>query len=98
MTVCRVLQWRGTPLQVKVRENSERPVSREMPTWFTEHADRVAMHEGLYGQQEYLEQYEWSPPFEREGPAEQVADQLVAELTGEWAPVRRRWETTGELC
>ena len=97
MTRYRVLAWRGIPMQVKVRENEERPVSRELPTWFSEHVDRVAMRDGLYGSDDYLDQFAWSEYLERDGTAEEVADALLAELEAEWAPVRRRWEETGEL-
>jgi hypothetical protein len=61
-------------MQVKVLDGDQRPVSRQLPAWFMEHIDRVAMRDGLHGSDAYLEQ-----------------------LEGEWAPVRRHWEETGEL-
>jgi hypothetical protein len=97
VTRYRVLAWRGIPLQVKVYQDEGRPVSRQMPNWFTEHVDRVAMRDGLDGSDAYLEQLEWSEHVEREGGAEQVADAVAAELEAQWAPVRERWERTGEL-
>jgi len=97
MTRYRVLAWRGIPLQIKVYEDGLRPVSKQLPPWFTEHADRVAMQEGLDASDAYLEQLEWSEYIEREGSAKDVAEAVLAELEAEWAPVRRRWEQTGEL-
>jgi len=97
VTRYRVLSWRGIPMQVKVVEDGGRPVSRLMPAWFVEHVDRVAMRDGLYGSDAYLEQLSWSDHHEREGSADAVADAVVAELEAEWAPVRTRWEQTGEL-
>ena len=97
MSRYRVLSWRGIPMQVKVNDGSARPVSRLLPSWFGEHVDRVAMRDGLYGSDAYLEQLEWSAESEREGSAEEVADAVVAELDAEWAPVRTRWQETGEL-
>ena len=97
MTRYRVLCWRGIPMQIKVYEDDQRPVSRQLPAWFTEHVDRVAMHDGLYGSDAYLEQFEWSEYVERDGSAEAVATAVLAELQAEWAPVRAHWEQTGEL-
>lgn len=97
MTRYRVLAWRGIPMQVKAVQEGARPVSRLMPPWFGEHVDRVAMRDGLFGSEAYLEALEWSAPLEREGSAEEVADAVLGELDAQWAAVRRRWEETGEL-
>jgi hypothetical protein len=97
MSTYRVLSWRGIPMQVKASGGEARPVSRLMPAWFGEHVDRVAMRDGLYGSDAYLEQLKWSAAIARDGAAEAVADAVVGELEAEWAPVRRRWEDTGEL-
>lgn len=97
MTRYRVLSWREIPLQVKATDDGERPVSRQLPGWFTEHVDRVAMRDGMYGSDAYLEQLDWSDYTERDGTAEAVADAVLAELVEQWAPVRKHWEETGEL-
>ena len=97
MTRYRVLSWREIPLQIKVHDGDLRPVSKELPPWFSEHVDRVAMRDGLYGSDAYLDQLEWSEYVERAGSAEDVAAVVVAELEAAWAPARRRWEQTGEL-
>jgi hypothetical protein len=92
VTRYRVLAWDGIPAQIKVVEPGERPLSRELSLWFTEHIDREAMKRGLYGSDEYLDQWAWSEYRERPGSAEEVADAVVAELEAEWEPARRRWE------
>jgi hypothetical protein len=97
VTRYRVLAWRGIPMQVKAYEDDARPVSRQLSAWFSEHVDRVAMRDGLYGSDDYLEQFAWSQDFERDGTAEDVAVAVVAEIEAAWAPVRKRWEETGEL-
>jgi hypothetical protein len=97
VTRYRVQAWRGIPLQIKVYEDGHRPVSEQLPQWFTEHVDRVAMHDGLDGSGAYLEQLEWSDYIERDGTAGAVAAALLGELETAWAPVREHWEETGEL-
>ena len=97
MTRYRVLRWREIPMQVKVFEDGQRPLSAELPPWFSEHVDRVAMRDGLYGSDAYLAALEWSEFVEREGSAREVLGAVLAELEAEWAPVRRHWEETGEL-
>jgi hypothetical protein len=91
VTRYRVLAWDGIPAQVKVYEPGRRPLSAELPKWFVEHIDREAMRRGLYGSDEYLEQWSWSDGEEREGTAEEVVEAVVAELVAEWEPVREAW-------
>ena len=91
MTRYRVLAWDGIPAQVKVKEEGRKAISVEMPKWFIEHIDRVAMRKGLHGSDEYLERWQWSDYREAEGSSEQVAASVVSELEAEWEPVRRRW-------
>lgn len=92
MSRYRVLAWHGIPAQVKAQEEGKRAVSAELPGWFVEHIDREAMRMGMYGSDEYLEQWEWSEYHEREGTAEEVVAAVVAELVAEWEPRRARWE------
>jgi hypothetical protein len=92
VTRYRVLAWDGIPAQVRASERGQKAVSRELSEWFTQHIDREAMKRGLYGSDEYLEQWEWSDYQEREGSAAEVADAVVRELEAEWEPVRMSWE------
>jgi hypothetical protein len=42
------------------------------------------MAEGMVESDAYLEGWSWSPELEREGPAEEVAEALAAELAAAW--------------
>ncbi len=81
-----ILAWRGIPAQIKVFEQGKRPVTLQLPERFQIEIDRIAMAEGLSGSDAYLEQWQWSEKVEREGPAEEVAEALLAELTGSPGP------------
>lgn len=78
-----VLYWKHIPAQVKVAEEGRRPISRPMPDRFQVEIDRVAMQEGLTGTDGYLEQWRWTPKFERAGTADEVADAIIRELEAE---------------
>ena len=86
----RILSWGDIPAQIKLFDEGRRPVSIELPEWFAQEIDRVAMRDGVIGGDEYLERWSWSADAERPGPAEEVAAALVREIEAEWAPVRRR--------
>jgi len=80
MAKYQILYWKHVPSQVKVFEEGKRPVSRQLPARFQAEINRIAMAEGLAGTDDYLSQWHWTPPMEREGAAESVADALVLEL------------------
>jgi hypothetical protein len=80
----RILSWRGIPAQLKVYPESGRPRSIQLPDWFGQEIDRVAMREGLVGSDEYLELWEWSGDEERAGTADEVAAEVAAELEARW--------------
>jgi hypothetical protein len=79
-----VLSWKGIPTTVRARDDVGGRVSREMPSWFAQEVDRVAMREGLTGTDEYLDQLQWSDEAEEEGDAAAAADTVVARLAAEW--------------
>jgi hypothetical protein len=80
----RILTWRGIPAQLKVFRETGRPRSVQLPDWFGQEIDRVAMREGLVGTDEYLDLWEWSDDAERPGTVDEVAATLVAELEARW--------------
>lgn len=49
MTRYRVLTWQRIPMAVKVFEDGQRALSAELPAWFSEHVDRVAMRDAGTG-------------------------------------------------
>lgn len=93
MASFKVLAWNGIPAQVKAKEPGSRAVSVQLGDWFTEHIDRVAMHTGRFGTDEYLDGFVWSDGEDREGDAETVANAVAQELEERWAPLRLRWES-----
>lgn len=79
MAVYQVLYWKDIPAQIRVYEG-KRPKAFQMPDWFQQEIDRVAMQEGLAGTDDYLNAWVWSEKMEREGDVEAVAQSLLAEL------------------
>ena len=84
MATYRVMSWRGIPAQVKATDASGASVSRQLPPFFQQEIDRVAMREGLMDTDAYLDLWAWSEERERDGPAEAVAEALVVEIAEEW--------------
>ena len=81
MTRVQVLYWQDIPSVVRAGD-----VKRELPEWFQQEIDRVAMAEGLVGSDAYLEAWEWRDLEPREGNAAEVADAVEAELIERHAP------------
>ncbi len=82
MTTYQVLYWRGIPAQVRVF-GGRRPLSRQMPDWFQQEIDRVAMRDGLTGTDAYLDEWNWSEKKEwtgEEEEAEEVANAVLKHL------------------
>lgn len=75
MTRVQVLYWQDIPSVVRAGD-----VKRELPGWFQQEIDRVAMAQGLVGSDAYLEAWEWRDLEPREGNAAEVADAVEAEL------------------
>ena len=75
MTRVQVLYWQDIPSVVRAGD-----VKRQLPDWFQQEIDRVAMAQGLFGSDAYLEQWEWRDLGERDGPPDEVIDAVEAEL------------------
>jgi hypothetical protein len=84
MAWVKVLSWRGIPTSVKARDETGHRASRSMPDWFGKEVDRVAMKEGLTGEDAYLDQLAWSEEADEPGDAETAAEAVVARLAAEW--------------
>jgi hypothetical protein len=69
-----VLYWQDIPSVVKAGD-----VKRQLPEWFQQEIDRVAMEQGLLGSDAYLEQWEW-----RDVDGESV-DAVYDEITRQFA-------------
>ena len=79
MAEYQILYWRDIPAQLKAFEG-KKPISRPLSDRFQLEIDRVAMEDGLYGTDDYLDQWQWSEKKERQGSAEEILDALAAEL------------------
>ena len=82
MTGVQVLYWQEIPSLVRATGADGTQVSRQLPDWFQQEIDRVAMEQGLVGSDAYLEQWQWAEPEEREGAVNDVLDAVEAELAG----------------
>ena len=79
MTRVQVLYWQDIPSVVRVGD-----AKRQLPEWFQQEIDRVAMEQGLLGSDAYLEQWEWRDFGERDGDAAVAADEVEAELVARY--------------
>ena len=84
MATYRVMTWKGIPAQVKATDDTGAEVSTQLPTFFQQEIDRVAMREGIIESDEYLDSWGWSDPLEREGDAATVAEAVAAEVAAAW--------------
>jgi hypothetical protein len=79
VTRVQVLYWQDIPSVVRVGD-----AKRQLPEWFQQEIDRVAMEQGLLGSDTYLEQWEWRDLGERDGDAAVAADEVEAELVARY--------------
>jgi hypothetical protein len=75
------LFWQEIPSLVRVTADDGTQLSRQLPDWFQQEIDRVAMEQGLVGSDAYLEQFEWRELESRAGAPNEVLDSVEAELT-----------------
>ncbi len=80
MTRVQVLYWQDIPSLVRATGADGSQVSRQLPDWFQQEIDRVAMEQGLAAGDSYLEQWRWGDAEEREGSPQDVLDAVEAEL------------------
>jgi hypothetical protein len=76
-----VLYWQEIPSVIRVTADDGRQLSRQLPAWFQQEIDRVAMEQGLIGSDAYLEQWDWRDLDPREGSPNDVLDAVENELT-----------------
>ena len=74
-----ILYWQDIPAQLRAFDD-RKPINRPLPPVFQEEIDRLAMEEGLFGTDDYLEQWRWSEKRERPGSAAEVLDALEREI------------------
>ena len=76
----RVLYWQELPSLIRVTTDDGEQVSRQLPDWFQQEIDRVAMEQGLIGSDAYLEQFTWHELEPRDGAPNDVLDAVESEL------------------
>ncbi|MDX6474733.1 MAG: hypothetical protein QOH95_244 [Gaiellaceae bacterium] len=79
----RVLYWQDIPSLIRVTADDGTQLSRQLPDWFQQEIDRVAMEQGLIGSDTYLEQFGWRELDAREGATNDVLDAVESELTAD---------------
>jgi hypothetical protein len=84
MATYKVLYWQEIPSQI-VAEDDEDEVSVPLAETFMDRIEAAAMSRGLAGADEYLAQFKWSDSIDRAGTANDVAQQVKAELEAKTA-------------
>ena len=79
MTRYQVLSWHDIPAQIRAEAGAE-TVNVEMPPRFMAMIDKKATDEGLTGEDDYLDGWQWSEPTERDGSPAAVAEAVRNEL------------------
>jgi len=74
-----ILYWQEIPSQIKAEDDFDE-VTVPLEPRFMERIDRLAVQRGLQGTDDYLAQWQWSAPQEREGTAEEVVHAVKREL------------------
>ena len=79
MAFYQILYWQDIPTQIKVWDDFDE-LKTELPGKFLAKVDRAATKQGLTGTDEYLSQWRWSEPVEREGKLEHILEAVQNEL------------------
>ena len=75
-----ILYWREIPSLLQAFDDDGAPIKRQLPEWYQQEIDRIAMAEGLIDSGAYLEQWRWGDIEERPGDANDVLDAVEREL------------------
>ena len=76
-TSVRILYWKEIPIQVEADDGATK-ASRPLDSRFQEAADAIAMFDGSYGSDDYLDAWEWQHYAEYAGAPDEVASQVAA--------------------
>jgi hypothetical protein len=79
----RILYWQEIPSLIRVTADDGTQQSRQLPDWYQQEIDRIAMEQGLIGSDAYLEQFAWRELDPRAGAPNDVLDAVETELTAE---------------
>ena len=90
MATVRITYWRDIPMLVTARDGGGE-VSVPLGPAFQDLVDRIAMQDGLAGEDAYLAEWHAGPPEEAAGAAGAVAAALVQELEAGFDALRDRY-------
>jgi hypothetical protein len=83
MALFQILHWQDIPSQIKAWDDFDE-VKVELPQRFAARIDHAAEAKGLTKADDYLNQWKWTEPEERDGTPEEVAAAVKAELETKW--------------
>jgi hypothetical protein len=86
----RTLSWRDIPATVHATDGSGASATRQLPPFFQQEIDRVAMAEGIVESDAYLDAWQWSAELDRDGTADEVAEAIATELAASWREAHPR--------
>lgn len=89
MAQYQVLYWKEIPSLVEATDGRE-TIQVPLTERFQELIDAVAMLEGIFGAEEYLEEWHKGPVHYHEGSPEDVAERVAAELEASFNDLRAR--------
>ncbi len=75
-TSVRILYWKEIPIQVEADDGTTK-LSRQFDPRFQEAADAIAMFDGSFGSDEYLDAWEWQHYADFTGAPDEVATQVA---------------------
>lgn len=74
-----IIYWKEIPAQVRA-EDEGGEVTLPLPDRFQQGIDAVAMFDGSYGADAYLEAWDWGPEVEVRGAAREAAEALARKI------------------
>ena len=75
-TSVRILYWKEIPIQVEADDGTTK-LSRQLDPRFQEAADAIAMFDGSFGSDEYLDAWEWQHYADYTGKPDEVTTQVA---------------------
>ncbi len=86
MAQYQILYWHDIPLQVRAGGRRDR-VSQELEPRFQVAIDKAAMAANLVGTDQYLNEFHWAEPQDRDGEPADVVAAVAAELEAHYAHI-----------
>ena len=90
MATVRITYWRDIPMLVTARDEGGE-ISVPLGPAFQDLVDRVAMQDGLAGEDAYLAEWHVGPPEDAVGAAAAVAQTRARELEASFVAIRDRY-------